>query len=1304
MAPVNVAVFSAKPYDKKYLRTALAHRQATTSNAGDVALAFHDFALSTDTVPLARGATAVCAFVNDGLGVAVLEALAAEGVGAVLLRCAGYNNVDLAAAERLGLFVASVPSYSPEAVAEFSVALLQTLNRQTHRAYNRVREGNFSLDGLLGRTLHGKTVGIVGVGRIGMAAARILRCGYGCRVLAFDPHASDEAQAEFAALAGTTSGEKSVQDSVGTPENSDSSKNSLLHPATPNFLPSIAALLPHCDFISLHCPLTESTRHLINADALAHAKPGALLVNTSRGGLIDTRAVIAALKEHRLGGLALDVYESEGSLFYDDHSGDIIDDDQLMRLMTFPNVIVCGHQAFFTEEALTEIAAGTLQNLDDFLLARPCKNVLVRAHVPLPCSSITWLNQVVPPHCPVTCGVSHATSLPRQKLKSPCLRVDAHSQSNIDGLDAQCTHRTMDSNQTDECPGDIYVAPGNKDIQVQLVISLALGLFGFFSFCILRPRWKSLYAARRQTVHASAALPVLPDSFFGWLPVLYNITEDQVLASAGLDAFVFLAFFKMSLKLFTVMFFFAAVVLEPINRHFVDETTAVTMVTSAVDDDPDEDDSWNRAKGHLWAYLVFIYFFTFLTYYFMSRETFRVIKVRQEYLGSQATVTDRTFRLTGIPKEFRSEDKIKTLVEKLEIGRVDSVTVCRKWGALDALVADRRQLLQTLEETWASYLAQKPERAPAGVVRRDDEEEGLLPADTDALLSNSDDNVENQPLLRKRPQVRIWYGVMHLQNRKTDALDYYGEKLRLLDEQICAARRQEYEATELAFVTMDSVAACQMAIQALLDPRPGELLARMAPSPSDIIWPNTYATRTQRRLHAWAITIFITILSIVWLVPVASLASLLSLCTIQKWAPALAHMLARHGITKALVQTGLPTAVVSLLNVAVPYLYEFLSYRQGMLSRGDVELSIISKNFFFTFFNIFLVFTVFGTATGIWAVLRDSLHDTTYIAYALAREVQRLSIFYLNFIMLQSLGLFPLRLLEFGSIALYPIARLAARTPRDLARLVNTPPTFSYGFYLPTAMLVFILCLVYSVLPRGFLGLALGSIYFALGALTYKYQLLYAMDQPQHATGGAWRIICYRILLGLAVFHLTMSGYLGANKAFVQATLVIPLFVFTVWYMYYFRAHFEPLTRNIALLSVRRDGDASPLSDDELHSGLGNLTFARRRRLRRTSTLNDARDKSTGFVNPSLVVPLEQPWIYHDPPPLIPVSDDDSNESPFDNSDSPNSLDPQSAPNTGPSVVPPGRTLDRSASSSFSLGDTHIWRDNLAPADESASL
>lgn len=330
---MKIAVFSAQPYDRRFLDEALRQHHGED---GAVALQYHEARLTLESAALARQCGAVCVFVNDVLDAAVLEALAAQGVRAVLLRCAGYNQLDAGAARRLGLFVARVPTYSPEAVAEFTLALVLTLNRHTHRAYARVREGNFALEGLLGSNLHGKTVGLVGVGHIGLAAARIFH-GFGCRVLGADPAPLPG----FAAL-----GE----------------------------LVPLPRLLAESDIVSLHCPLLAETRHLIDAAALARMRPGAMLVNTSRGALADTAALIAALKSRHLGALAIDVYEQEAELFFQDRSSDIIPDDVFQRLLTFPNVLVTGHQGFFTVEAMREIAAATFGNLACHLAGAPCGN------------------------------------------------------------------------------------------------------------------------------------------------------------------------------------------------------------------------------------------------------------------------------------------------------------------------------------------------------------------------------------------------------------------------------------------------------------------------------------------------------------------------------------------------------------------------------------------------------------------------------------------------------------------------------------------------------------------------------------------------------------------------------------------------------------------------------------------------------------------------------------------------------------------------------------------------------------------
>lgn len=689
----------------------------------------------------------------------------------------------------------------------------------------------------------------------------------------------------------------------------------------------------------------------------------------------------------------------------------------------------------------------------------------------------------------------------------------------------------------------------------------------------------------------------------------------------------------MSIRLFGLMFLITCAILAPINKHYVwlptfgdpEDPNQPSFLLQTAFGVPssrlnarmvaDGDDKELPETSYLWAYLVFTYFFTGMALYFMTSETKKIIKVRQDYLGSQSTITDRTIKLSGIPSELRSVEKLKELLEKLEIGKVENITICRNWHTLDRMMDQRASTLRRLEEAWTVHVGRsQSKRLGIAEPGSNGSHSGEASSDRedDNLLGGSHITAYDQP----RPTTRMWYGVLNLQSKKVDAIDYYEEQLRKLDEKIVAARKKEYTPTPLAFVTMDSIPACQMAVQALLDPSPMQLLAKLAPAPTDIVWQNTYLPRSSRMARSWTITIFILVLTIFWLIPVAALAGLTDLCSIKQVWPQLAIYLESHVILKSLVQTGLPTIVVSLLNIAVPFLYDYLANMQGMISQGDVELSVISKNYFFTFFNVFIVFTVFGTAASFWQTLQDSLKDTTIIAFNLARSVQKLAVFYINFILLQGVGLLPFRLLEFGSVALYPIMLMGSKTPRDYAELVQ-PPLFKYGFYLPSAILVYVLCIVYSILPAGYMILFFGLIYFVFGYYTYKYQLLYAMDHPQHATGGAWPMTCYRIMIGMGVFQLVMAGIIALQNAFYPAALVVPLLMFTVWYSYYFARTYEPLMKFIALRSIRRDSNASINIADERTDVYRPPGYIRRA----STTVDEDREEGMRFVNPSLVVP-----------------------------------------------------------------------------------
>ncbi|KAJ6116029.1 hypothetical protein N7523_006446 [Penicillium sp. IBT 18751x] len=740
-----------------------------------------------------------------------------------------------------------------------------------------------------------------------------------------------------------------------------------------------------------------------------------------------------------------------------------------------------------------------------------------------------------------------------------------------------------------------------RDLFTQIAVSSALGLGAFLSFCVLRPKWTELYAARRKQRNAASHLPELPDTLFGWIPVLYRITEDEILQSAGLDAYVFLSFFKFAIRFLASVFFFAVAVLLPVHYKYTGNNGLPGWDTDDGSDNSTASVVGELSKGkkkgednpeYLWIYVLFTYVFSGLAIYLLLQQTDKIIRVRQTYLGNQTSTTDRTVRLSGIPRDLSAEDKIKDFVEGLRVGKVETVTLCRKWGELDKLIDDRMKIVRQLERSWTTHMGYKrPPRDRGDTLplthQPPQPSNGTLNEEHAGLLSGTGrEHVSGYS--HARPKARIWYGPMKLRYRTIDAIDYYEEKLRRIDEQIQAAREKEYPSTEIAFVTMKSIAASQMLVQAILDPHPMQMFARLAPAPADVIWKNTYLSRSRRMTQSWLITVLIGFLTVFFSVLLLPIASLLQLETLHKFVPQLAEFLSFHPLLKSLVQTGLPTLVFSLLTVVVPYLYEWLSNNQGMMSRGDVELSIISKNFFFSFFNLFLIFTVIGTASGFygfWEHLRDAFKDATTIAFALAKSLEGLAPFYINLLVLQGLGLFPFRLLEFGSVALYPLQFLRARTPREYAEL-STPPKFSYGLTIPQTILVLIICIVYSIFPSSWLICLFGLVYFSIGQFIYKYQLLYAMDHQQHSTGRAWPMICNRVFIGLVVYQLAMIGVLAlrtaATRQLLLVPLLVPLLIFTVWFTYWFSRTYEPLMKFIALKSINRDlaggGELSPSS------------------------------------------------------------------------------------------------------------------------------
>ncbi|NET72050.1 MAG: 2-hydroxyacid dehydrogenase [Sphaerospermopsis sp. SIO1G2] len=326
---MDIAFFSTKPYDRASFET--------ENQQNNQKFMFYEARLTPTTVSLAAGFPVVCAFINDQLDRDVLQSLANKGTKLLAMRCAGYNNVDLEAAAEYGIKVVRVPAYSPYAVAEHAVGLILMLNRKLYRAYNRVRDDNFAINGLLGFDIHGTTVGVVGTGKIGQCFAQIMH-GFGCNLIGYDVY-----------------------------ENPECLSLGLRYVEMPE-------LLSLSDIVSLHCPLSPSTYHLINEKSIQQMKPGMMVINTSRGGLIDTNAAIKGLKSKQIGYLGIDVYEQEADIFFEDLSDEVIQDDTFQRLQSFPNVVITAHQAFFTRNALKAIAQITLSNIADFEAGRPCPN------------------------------------------------------------------------------------------------------------------------------------------------------------------------------------------------------------------------------------------------------------------------------------------------------------------------------------------------------------------------------------------------------------------------------------------------------------------------------------------------------------------------------------------------------------------------------------------------------------------------------------------------------------------------------------------------------------------------------------------------------------------------------------------------------------------------------------------------------------------------------------------------------------------------------------------------------------------
>lgn len=683
----------------------------------------------------------------------------------------------------------------------------------------------------------------------------------------------------------------------------------------------------------------------------------------------------------------------------------------------------------------------------------------------------------------------------------------------------------------------------------QILLAFAIGVPAFLVFCVLRTRWSKIYQHKRLNAHPSTPIAPLRDGLFFWMVDLWKITDEQVLEYAGLDAVIFLGFFKMAMKFLASSAFLGMTVIVPVKKVYSDEDPwgNITMKSVFLQTDLGEN-AMSLMKKHdegdknwLWAYVVFVYIFTGLAWYFLAKETKRTSKIRQKYLGNQSTVTDRTVRLSGVPEYLRDEESLAQHMQSLSIGAVEQVVICRSWEELDRRMAERKTILTALEEAWTVYLS------PFRLQRDDDTLPLVQPtpeAESEELPTGMEHTQSSGSLLRgrtlpdesRRPKMRLgWLGLF---GKPIDCIDYYTVKLRVVDDAIGALRSEKdaFKATPMAFVTFKNVESAQLAAQAVLDPMPMRLVGRLAPAPSDIIWSNVYLSRTQRIVRNWLVFLLVVITTVLWFIPVGAVAVLLSPEGIAKLSPAFASFLDEHQFITSLTVGFAPTLAYTIFFALIPFIFNWMSWLQGYLDVTEIELAEISKNFAFIFFNYFIVILV---ASSGYTLLSFTELDTSKIPRLLATILPRQAQFYSNLIILQGIGMFPFRLLEIGTVSLYPLYKAGCKTPRDFSDLAKGP-TFNYAFYLPQPLFVFVICTVYSIMAPPIL--CFGLIFFVVGFYVYKYQLLYAMDHPQHSTGKALGIIFKRVILGIVVFQFTMIGLLSAHQVLIPTAIITPLY------------------------------------------------------------------------------------------------------------------------------------------------------------------
>ncbi|EPX74579.1 DUF221 family protein [Schizosaccharomyces octosporus yFS286] len=753
----------------------------------------------------------------------------------------------------------------------------------------------------------------------------------------------------------------------------------------------------------------------------------------------------------------------------------------------------------------------------------------------------------------------------------------------------------------------------SSDLKTQFWLAFLVGSSACLFFCIFRRRWNVLYAPRVSIQELK--LPTLSSSSYLWLVDLIRIPDYVFQNCAGLDGYVFLLFFKMAIKFLAFTSLLGFTVIMPVNKHFRGDAFGNITLSGVFTSSPSSFHSLTSLSppnvqspltnqdsislkqttntfsnltdipglpgpgdGFLYLYVIFTYVISIYLLYVLFSSTKLIADIRQSYLARQTRLADRTVFITGLPPDLCSSEALKSYLEKLDIGDVAKVNICRNYTVIDSLLSKRKAYAQNLEKYWHAY-----------------EKNSLLhgfqiPSIPDTLVSGSVPYTETSQYLLSlprgelecRPMVRTHF--FGLVGQQIDAIDFYSAKLLSVDRKIESARRLNHPATGEAFVTFESMASAQIVAQIHIDAKSlMGLHISLAPASNDIQWHHTYIGRWHRFFRSWLITLLTLMIILLWTVPVGAIAVFINLDNISKLWPELGRLIQDVPFLNSLLRTFLPTLVYSLFISISPYLFQWLSKMQGFNSRGEEEIYSVGKNFAYLFVNFFLVYIIAGS-TSYWELVKD----TTTLAHFLANRLPNQAQFFIDLIVLQGIGMFPLKLIQLGKLSMYIIRRSFANHSQDYREL-EKPDSFSIGIYLPQPMFILMICLCYSIISP--LILIFGLIYFIVGFLVYKYKLIYQMEHPQHSTGKLWGIIFERIIFGCLLLQLTMMGLMSLRKAYWLSTVIFPLLCFTLTSAYNFSKMIQPAMEFVSLYYVRMSQSNQQNPENSSRSSEGSSAY-----------------------------------------------------------------------------------------------------------------